>query len=60
MKLAYRGVSYETQPLTLEVTEGEIGGMYRGQTWKVHKHQSLNRGQVPLQLSYRGIPYKPR
>lgn len=31
MKLSYRGVTYEPKPLTLEVTEGEIGGMYRGQ-----------------------------
>lgn len=36
MRLSYRGVSYEYSPPTLEVTEGEIQGKYRGTPWKCH------------------------
>ncbi len=34
MRLSYRGASYEYNPPTLEVTEGEIQGKYRGTTWR--------------------------
>ncbi|OUC13898.1 MAG: hypothetical protein B0A82_14835 [Alkalinema sp. CACIAM 70d] len=34
MKLSYRGVQYEYTPPTLEVTEGEICGRYRGVEWR--------------------------
>ncbi|MGI0493586.1 DUF4278 domain-containing protein [Alkalinema pantanalense CENA528] len=34
MKLSYRGVHYEYTPPTLEVTEGEICGHYRGVEWR--------------------------
>ncbi len=36
MRLSYRGVSYEYTPPTLEVTEGEIQGSYRGTPWKCY------------------------
>ncbi|MBD2326932.1 DUF4278 domain-containing protein [Alkalinema sp. FACHB-956] len=34
MKLSYRGVHYEYTPPSLEVTEGEICGRYRGVEWR--------------------------
>ena len=37
MKLGNRSGSYEREPLTLEVTEGEIVGKYRGRTWQYHQ-----------------------
>ncbi len=43
MKLSYRGVSYEIEPSTLEVTEGEVGGLYRGQAWRVYRPTPLRR-----------------
>ncbi len=36
MKLTYRGVSYEHVPTSLEVTEGNILGKYRGQVTRRH------------------------
>ncbi|PLZ30745.1 hypothetical protein CBP27_22845, partial [Fischerella thermalis WC542] len=36
MKLTYRGVDYESNPLAVEMTPGEMGGKYRGQQWRRH------------------------
>ena len=59
MKLSYRGVNYEAESLTQEVTEGEIGGLYRGQPWRVHHPMQQHRRYVaPRQMSYRGIGYR--
>ncbi|NEP57990.1 MAG: DUF4278 domain-containing protein [Symploca sp. SIO2G7] len=58
MKLSYRGISYEEQPSTLEVSEGEIGGKYRGQTWKIHRPKQNLRHSAFRQLTYRGISYR--
>ncbi len=59
MKLFYRGVSYEAESSMLEVTEGEIGGMYRGQAWRTHTpKQSRRRVVAPVELTYRGAPYR--
>jgi Domain of unknown function (DUF4278) len=58
MRLTYRGVSYERQPLSLEVTEGEIGGQYRGQTWRHHYPRHIpNLKPKPYVLQYRGVAY---
>jgi len=58
MKLSYRGVNYEEQPSTLEVTEGEIGGKYRGQAWKIHRPKQNFRHPMSRELIYRGITYR--
>ncbi len=58
MKLLYRGVSYEEQPSTLEVSEGEIGGRYRGQIWKIHRPKQSLRRSAAKELIYRGITYR--
>lgn len=60
MRLIYRGVSYESQPLSLEVTEGEVGGVYRGETWK-HKYPRHLPDLKPNSrtLQYRGAQYQP-
>lgn len=59
MKLTYRGVSYDHLPATLEVTEGEIIGKYRGQ--KVQRHciaQVVERPEMEsVLLHYRGTSY---
>lgn len=61
MKLSYRGVSYETEPSTLEVTEGEVGGLYRGQAWRVHRPTpSRRRYTAFIDLIYRGVVYRGR
>ncbi|NET57426.1 MAG: DUF4278 domain-containing protein [Symploca sp. SIO2E6] len=58
MKLLYRGIGYENQPSTLEVSEGEIGGKYRGQTWKIHRPKQNLRHPLFRELIYRGISYR--
>lgn len=59
MKLSYRGASYEAEPSTPEVTEGGIGGLYRGQPWKVHHYKENRRKFFAFHnLTYRGAAYR--
>ncbi|WP_421658783.1 DUF4278 domain-containing protein [Leptothermofonsia sp. ETS-13] len=57
MKLSYRGVNYEYQPLTLEVTENEILGKYRGVNWRCHTLNEMPVPQADRVLKYRGVAY---
>lgn len=57
MKLTYRGINYERTPLTLEVTEGEIGGTYRGTAWQYKYPRHIPVPQPKLDLKYRGTAY---
>jgi hypothetical protein len=57
MKLSYRGVHYEQNPLSLEVTEGEILGKYRGANWRCHTLQEMPVPQPDRVLKYRGVAY---
>ncbi|MBE9116355.1 DUF4278 domain-containing protein [Lusitaniella coriacea LEGE 07157] len=57
MRLTYRGTSYERKPLSLEVTEGEIGGTYRGQAWKHHYPRHIPQLKSKPNLVYRGAAY---
>lgn len=59
MKLSYRGVGYEYEPLTLEVTEGEILGKYRGANWRCHTLKEMSVPRPDVELSYRGVAYNP-
>jgi hypothetical protein len=58
MKLRYRGVGYDAEPATLEVTEGEIGGTYRGQNWKFHYVKHVPEPQPVHNLKWRGVAYR--
>ncbi len=60
MKLSYRGGHYEYNPLTLEVTEGEILGSYRGATWRCRTLKEVPVPQPDVTLCYRGTTYNPR
>ncbi|MGK7915449.1 MAG: DUF4278 domain-containing protein [Prochloraceae cyanobacterium] len=57
MKLSYRGVSYENSQSILEVTEGEIGGKWRGQNWKYRYPRHIPQLQPKLYRQYRGVAY---
>ena len=57
MKLSYRGVNYDEAPSTLEVTEGEIGGMYRGRNWRYQYPRHIATPLPIPNLKYRGVPY---
>ncbi|NEQ69836.1 MAG: DUF4278 domain-containing protein [Symploca sp. SIO2D2] len=56
--MKYRGINYEEQPSMLEVSEGEIGGKYRGHTWRVHRPKQNLRHPALRELTYRGISYR--
>lgn len=58
MKLSYRGVKYECQPSMLEVTEGEMGGTYRGQPWQLRYLRHIPEPAPVHNLKYRGVAYR--
>ena len=57
MKLTYRGVNYEPNPLTLEPTANEISGNYRGGTWKRNYPRHIPQTQPTAELKYRGVSH---
>ncbi len=57
MKLRYRGVDYDRVPPTLEVTEGEIMGRYRGANWRCRTLKEVPVPQPAYELQYRGVAY---
>ncbi|MEW6491222.1 MAG: DUF4278 domain-containing protein [Cyanobacteriota bacterium] len=58
MKLSYRGVKYENTSPVLEVTEGDIGGTYRGQSWRSHYVRHIPEPAPVHDLKYRGVAYR--
>lgn len=60
MRLSYRGINYEPETMPLEVTEGELGGKYRGQPWRYHYPRHIPELQPKLWLHYRGVSYSKR
>ncbi|BAZ21829.1 hypothetical protein NIES4073_27070 [Kalymmatonema gypsitolerans NIES-4073] len=57
MKLTYRGVDYEHNPLILEPTASEISGNYRGGTWKRNYPRHIPQTQPTAELKYRGVSH---
>jgi hypothetical protein len=59
MKLHFHGGTYEDRHTEIEVTEGEIGGHYRGTPWRMHRllRKQQLRHNNSSELKYRGIPY---
>ncbi len=58
MRLQFRGKTYERPNLDMDVSEGEVGGIYRGTAWKVHYlKEQHHRNQIKSDLTYRGIHY---
>lgn len=58
MKLTYRGVSYDYEPPTIDMMEGELGGKYRGQPWRVSYPRHIPVPQPASALKYRGVSYQ--
>jgi hypothetical protein len=58
MKLSYRGAKYENASSILEVTEGEIGGTYRGQSWRLNYVRHIPEPPSVHDLRYRGVAYR--
>lgn len=59
MKLSYRGVCYERTPSALDITEGDIGGTYRGQAWRHHYVRHIPEPPPVRDLKWRGVAYRP-
>ena len=58
MKLQFRGKTYERPDLALDVSEGEVGGLYRGKPWKTHHLKEKYRcNHAKSDLTYRGVHY---
>ena len=57
MKLTYRGLAYEYNPIPVKVNPGETVGKYRGVTWRRYELKSVPTSQSFAQLKYRGVPY---
>ncbi len=57
MKLSYRGVSYDYEPLVVETTAGEAGGKYRGRDWRFRNLKKPPVLQPTVNLTYRGVKY---
>jgi hypothetical protein len=58
MRLSYRGIPYENEASTVRVTEGEIGGLYRGQNWRYQYVRHIPQPQPVQNLRYRGAAYR--
>ena len=58
MRLQFRGRIYEAPHVEWKVKEGEVGGVYRGNPWKVHHLKEKHRHNYSqTELTYRGIHY---
>lgn len=57
MKLTYRGVSYEYQPIALETETGKLGGKYRGRDWRFRNLKKPPILMPRAELTYRGVKY---
>ncbi|MEN9208024.1 MAG: DUF4278 domain-containing protein [Gloeomargarita sp. GMQP_bins_120] len=57
MQYHFHGAVYEHDPSVVPVSEGEVGGKYRGATWKTHRVQVPLPQRTPQQFRYRGATY---
>ena len=60
MKITYRGISYEYNPLVINTVEGKVGGKFRGLDWRFHNLKKPPLLQPPVNLTYRGVTYANR
>lgn len=58
MQLQYRGVKYEYNPPAVEIEAAEVGGKYRGQTWRLQTLKRSSVQQTNQELKYRGASYR--
>ncbi|HEY9763334.1 MAG TPA: DUF4278 domain-containing protein [Trichocoleus sp.] len=58
MKLTYRGVEYDHNPPSLEMSESEILGKYRGRSHRFSYVRHIPFPQPVADLQYRGVSYR--
>jgi Domain of unknown function (DUF4278) len=57
MKLTYRGINYEYEPVVIETESTEVAGKFRGRDWRF---RNLKKSPVIMPtngLTYRGVSY---
>lgn len=57
MKLTYRGVSYNYNPVEVKSADIVATGTYRGAAYRFRQQQSTLAQQPSLDLKYRGVAY---
>jgi Domain of unknown function (DUF4278) len=57
MKLTYRGIDYENDPLGVNLIPGEVGGKYRGANWRHNYVRHIPVQPPAANLKYRGVAY---
>lgn len=60
MKLCYRGVPYQLQPVYFPVTESKIEGTYRSQSWNKKEFPVALKplSAIPTLLKFKGQIYE--
>lgn len=57
-RLSYRGASTAYELPTIDMLEGDIGGTYRGQPWRLRYPRHIPEVEPIADLKYRGVPYR--
>lgn len=57
MELVYRGNTYESNPVAVDLVESSTVGQYRGQTYRFTYPRHIPVKQRTLDLKYRGVAY---
>ncbi|MEA5533780.1 DUF4278 domain-containing protein [Crocosphaera sp. XPORK-15E] len=57
MKLSFRGIPYNHEPVILEPGDVEVEGTYRGVHWTNHPYEKSRHRHVIKDMIYRGIHY---
>jgi len=57
MKLTYRGVTYDYNPVTVKTETAEVAGKYRGLDWRFRNLENPPTLQPSANLTYRGVKY---
>ena len=54
MSMHYRGVTYNESSKSLETTESDVVGHYRGASWKIRQPKHTPAKRSSARLKYRG------
>ncbi|HHP7245330.1 MAG TPA: DUF4278 domain-containing protein [Elainellaceae cyanobacterium] len=58
MRLSYRGVRYDSEPLPVDMAETQRIGRYRGHAFRFSYPRHIPIPQPTLDLTYRGMMYR--
>ncbi len=57
MKLSYRGINYNQNPVLLNSNQVKAVGKYRGKNIELHKFSNIELQQHRNSMTYRGVAY---